>query len=245
MAPRESFHAVWLGDRRVGTIHQREDLTRFVLDQDYREDTTRSVLGLVFEQDPLAIHRANLRLPPWFSNLLPEGVLRDWIAAARHVSPKREMELLAQVGHDPPGAVRVLSPDEAPGDVRVGNESQGDVSAVPDSNPEPRGWRFSLAGVALKFSALAVGDRLTAPAYGEGGDWIVKLPDPAYPQVPLNEHSMMSLASAVGIEVPEIRLVHRDELDGLPDDVWPRSEEWGGSPRSRSRPSLASSAHWR
>jgi HipA N-terminal domain len=56
-----------------------------------------------------------LRLPPWFSNLLPEGRLRDWIAADRKVSADREMELLAQVGHDLPGAVRVL-PDETPGD---------------------------------------------------------------------------------------------------------------------------------
>jgi serine/threonine-protein kinase HipA len=37
---------------------------------------------------------------------------------------------------------------------------------------------------------------------------------------------MMSLAAAAGIEVPEIRLVHRDELDGVPARAWPNAEEW-------------------
>ena len=36
----------------------------------------------------------------------------------------------------------------------------------------------------------------------------------------------MSMARAVGINVPEIRLIHRDELEGLPDRMWPNREEW-------------------
>ena len=35
---------------------------------------------------------------------------------------------------------------------------------------------------------------------------------------------MMTLASKCGIEVPEIRLVHRDELQDLPDGVWGENE---------------------
>lgn len=73
---------------------------------------------------------------------------------------------------------------------------------------------------------LAKGDRLTMPAFGAGGDWIVKLPDQVYPDVPRNEFAMMSLAAAVGITVPEIRLVHRDEIDGIPPAVWASHEQW-------------------
>ncbi len=87
-------------------------------------------------------------------------------------------------------------------------------------------WHFSLAGVALKFSMLKKGDRLTLPAFGVGGDWIVKLPDQTYPDVPRNEFALMSLASSVGITVPPVRLVHRDELDGLQPNVWTSREEW-------------------
>jgi serine/threonine-protein kinase HipA len=232
----ESVHAVWLHDQQVGTIYQRGDYTRFTLAEPYRMDPDRPVLGLVFEQDLSAAHTAALRLPPWFSNLLPEGRLREWIAEDRGVSPHREMELLAQVGHDLPGAIRVLPadarPEEFSWDVVEGTHEPS--SAVETAEARPR-WRFSLAGVALKFSMLAVDDRLTLRAFGEGGDWIVKLPDPQYPEVPRNEYAMMSLAAMSGIDVPEIRLIHRDELKGLPPSVWPGREEWAYAVRRFDR----------
>ncbi len=82
---------------------------------------------------------------------------------------------------------------------------------------------------------LATDDRLTLPAYGEGGDWIVKLPDHRYSDVPRNEYTMMSLAASVGIDVPPVRLVHRDELDGLPQRVWQFAEEWAFAVRRFDR----------
>lgn len=78
----------------------------------------------------------------------------------------------------------------------------------------------------MKFSMLARGDRLTVPAYGENGDWLVKFPDHRFPDVPRNEYTMMSLARGAGLNVPDVRLVHRDELDGLPAGMWPNSEQW-------------------
>lgn len=204
--PPTLAYGVWLTDRRVGTLRQRGDYTWFLTDEAYRQDPPRPVLGLVFEQDLLARHAASLRLPPWFSNLLPEGRLRDWIAGDRGVKPVREMELLAHVGHDLPGAVRVVLDDRA----------DDSVDADPQGAPGPRNadhdrfgtsgaraWRFSLAGVALKFSMLREGDRLTLPAGGIGGDWIVKLPDARYADVPRNEYAMMRLAGLAGIDVPD------------------------------------------
>jgi len=73
---------------------------------------------------------------------------------------------------------------------------------------------------------LAQGDRLTIPAVGDDGDWIVKLPDSKYPEVPRNELAMMELAKASGIDVPEVRLVHRDQIAPLPDRAWPNNEDW-------------------
>ena len=85
--------------------------------------------------------------------------------------------------------------------------------------------RFSLAGVGLKFSLLQVGDRLTLPAHGEGGDWIVKLPDAVHPGVPSNEAAMMSWAARCGMDVPEHRLFRKDDLPSLPDVAWPGGED--------------------
>lgn len=221
-APERSL-SVWLQERRVGTLHARGEQIRFVLDDDYVVDPHRAVLGLRFEEDLRVRHRSIRRLPPWFSNLLPEGRLRQWIADARGVSETLELELLAEVGHDLPGAVRVTD-DGAPSaalDPPTGRE----VVTNTDGGPGDRSaWRFSLAGVAMKLSMLQRGERFTAPGVGEGGDWIVKLPDAVYPDVPTNEYAMMELARRVGIEVPQTRLVHRDALSDVPDEFWPSGE---------------------
>ncbi len=211
----DQFH-VYLHDRLIGRLHRRDDLTRFVFEPDYWNDRSRAVLGLRFEENRNAAHRANMRLPPWFSNLLPEGRLREWIAHARHTPVAREMELLAQVGRDLPGAVRVF-----PAEDRVPVDLSGEQDSHADGQTEGSLWRFSLAGVALKFSMLEQGDRLAIPAFGEAGDWIVKLPDAGFPDLPHNELAMMRFAGSIGIEVPDTRLVHRDQLQALPSRVWP------------------------
>lgn len=111
-------------------------------------------------------------MPAWFSNLLPEGRLRELIAREQGVSTQREIDLLVRIGGDLPGAVEVI-PDSG-ACVIEGFERASDV---PVNIPEPSGrLRFSLAGVGLKFSMRQEGDRLVLPAHGESGDWIVKIP---------------------------------------------------------------------
>lgn len=241
--PDSSSFGVWIGDRRAGTIQRVGDRTRFSLDLDYRDDPDRPVLGLVFEDRPGRIHVATVRVAPWFSNLLPEGRLRDWIAGERGVNRQREMELLAQVGHDLPGAVRVLPEGEVPIELLWADEPDSYPIELPDDFYRP-GVRFSLAGVAMKFSMLLRHDRLTIPAHGEGGDWIVKLPDNQFRDVPLNEFAMMSLARAVGIDVPEIMLVPRERVDQrLPASVWPENEEFAYAIRRFDRDEHRSLVH--
>jgi serine/threonine-protein kinase HipA len=172
----ERQYAVWLHGKRIGTLNQRGDYTWFVFLQDYLDDPERSVLGIAFEEHLGAPVTSALRLPPWFSNLLPEGRLREWIARDRGVSPDREMELLAQVGHDLSGAVQVVAEDAVPDSLTDIPLPKPTAQSSREAKEENK-WRFSLAGVGLKFSMLRTGDRLTLPAYGEGGDWIVKLPD--------------------------------------------------------------------
>jgi serine/threonine-protein kinase HipA len=219
-SPEEHF-AVHLHKRRIATLHRREDYTWLTFEPGYSADPDRAVLGLRFEEGLHARHAANLRLPPWFSNLLPEGSLRDWIADSRGTSVAREMELLVRVGHDLPGAVQVFAEDTA---ARRARDAGDEIVADAADPPSSRRWRFSLAGVGLKFSMLRRGDRFTAPGRGEGGDWIIKLPDPKHAAVPANEHAMMKLAEASSIRTPEVRLVDRDLLEDLPDSVWPEGE---------------------
>jgi serine/threonine-protein kinase HipA len=219
MASSETRFGVWLQDSRVGTLNHRDDYTWLTLEDDYVGNPDRHVLGLVFEDNLAARHAGTLTLPNWFSNLLPEGRLRDLVAVDRGVSAQKEMELLAHVGHDLPGAVRVLLEDEAPETIDLDR-----LVATGGAFEEPQPWRFSLAGVGIKFSMIRRSDKLRLPAKGYGGDWIVKLPDPLYRNVPHNEHAMMRLASLAGIDTPEHILVARNDLEALPDHVWPSNE---------------------
>jgi serine/threonine-protein kinase HipA len=82
---------------------------------------------------------------------------------------------------------------------------------------------------------LRTGDRFTCTASGANGDWILKLPDYFYADVPRNEYTMMRFASSLGINVPEVQLVHRDQIDDLPAQVWPGKEEWAFAVRRFDR----------
>lgn len=217
---RELF-AVVLNDAIVGALETDSQRVEFFFSQQYLDSADRPVLGLNFEDDLRRRHISSVSIPPWFANLLPEGTLRNWIAEDRGVNHVREMELLAHVGHDLPGAVQII-PTNAVEFSRAAVRSELENEIVePDLAEDP--WRFSLAGVALKMSMLRKGQGLTIPSRGALGDTIVKFPDRVFPNVPLNEWSMMRLAERVGIDVPQVHLVHRDETQ-TPDNVWPETE---------------------
>jgi len=204
---------VALGSHKVGTLSLLPgSTTLFVFDDAYRADANRPTLSQSYftatgdlRQETSPTRR---KLPPWFSNLLPEGALRDYLAKQQSINPNNEFALLSFLRDDLPGAVRVTA--RGPG-------GTPDDAHEDDSASRTGPLRFSLAGVQLKFSALAKGNRLTVPASGIGGDWIIKLPSTAYPAVPENEAAMLDLAARVGIPVPEHRLVPLAEIGGIPD----------------------------
>jgi serine/threonine-protein kinase HipA len=241
MTMTERQFGVWLKSRRIGGIILSEGVIRFKLRDDYIHDASREVLGLFFENSLPDIHRSRNRLPPWFSNLLPEGKLREWIAREQGINISHELGLIAGVGHDLPGAVSIAEAPEDQGEITVNRpEVESDLSGL---HTQGNMWHFSLAGVAMKFSLLQSGDRFTSPGVGEGGDWIIKLPDHRYPNVPLNEFSMMRLAHHVGLNVPEVRLIHRDQLPDIPGSLWPASENMAYAIRRFDRTDTGERVH--
>lgn len=204
--------SVHRGAERVGEITIVGESVEFRLLDAYRARYPRPILGQVFEDDPDRVHRSRVKLPPFFSNLLPEGALRDLLAKQIGVNAEREPYLLAHVGEDLPGAVRV----------QVEDDSDDDQAPRPAGAHEDEGTvlKFSLAGVQLKLSAVrAAGRGLTIPAHGRGGDWIVKLPDARFHGVPENEWAMMTLARAAGLVVADVELVSIADIEGLPKDL--------------------------
>jgi len=210
--------AVELHGRRIGVINRLAgDQQVFAFEEDYIEDPERPTLSLSFKGRGGALVTTfrphSTRVPPFFSNLLPEGHLRTYLAARASVKPEREFFLLAALGADLPGAVLVTPLDHA------GRPTTTDAEGRKHDDPaaETATLRFSLAGVQLKFSAIQEArGGLTIPVDGMGGSWIVKLPDTRFSAVPENEFAMLELARTVGIAVPATRLVPVEEIQGLP-----------------------------
>jgi serine/threonine-protein kinase HipA len=205
----------------IGTITRfAGDRTLFAFGEAYIADRNRPTLSLGFKESLggllTDLRPVQTRLMPYFSNLLPEGHMRAYLAERAGVDPRREFFLLWALGLDLPGAIGVRAADAQA------------MPAVPDERPEAardrrrgeQALRFSLAGVQLKFSAVKEArGGLTIPATGVGGSWIVKLPSREFAGMPENEYSMMNLARLIGIDVPPARLVDVDDIAGLPEGV--------------------------
>jgi serine/threonine-protein kinase HipA len=194
-----------------------DDRVLFAFNEAYAADAGRPVLSLGFKDDLgglLEFGATRTRVLPFFSNLLPEGPLRTYLAQRAGVNLKREFFLLWVLGADLPGAVTVRPADGEtwPTDT----DHDGDD----DHHHRPNALRFSLAGVQLKFSAVQeVRGGLTIPAKGVGGSWIVKLPSNTYEGVPENEFSMLNLARLCGINAPAVQLIDTESIGNLPEGL--------------------------
>jgi len=183
--------AVSLGGRRIGVMNRLPgDRHIFAFKQDYFDDRDRPTLSLSFKGERgglvTTVRTITARVPPFFSNLLPEGHLRTYLAEHAGVKKEREFFLLAALGEDLAGAV-TIAPLEAGQPQRLPH-GEYDKDQEREQRREDTVLRFSLAGVQLKFSAvMEASGGLTIPAHGVGGSWIVKLPSTQFPSVPENE----------------------------------------------------------
>lgn len=219
--PNVSVLIVRLYHQEIGTItYVGGERTLFTFSQAYLENRERPTLGLRFKDqfgELLADFRPyKIRLMPFFSNLLPEGHLRKYLAEKAGIHADREFFLLWVLGQDLAGAVTVTPADGKAWPDEPYEEPEGDIAKTAAEDA----LRFSLAGVQLKFSAVNDASAgLTIPAGGVGGDWIVKLPSREFANVPENEFSMMTLAKMVGINVPAIDLVDVHSIGNLPEGI--------------------------
>ncbi len=206
----------------IGTLTRVSgDRNLFAFNEAYIERADRPVLGLAFKDAfgnlITEFRTTQTKLLPFFSNLLPEGHMRKYLAELSGVKPEREFFLLWALGQDLPGAITVTPSD---GEEPPAEERENAATNAIQKGRNRSALRFSLAGIQLKFSAIHDSSGgLTIPAKGIGGSWIVKLPSREFEGVPENEYSMMTLARLIGMNVPANKLVEPSDIENLPTGI--------------------------
>jgi serine/threonine-protein kinase HipA len=153
----------------IGTLTRvAGDRTLFAFNEDYITDPDRPVLGLGFKdhfgQLITSFRPYQTRVMPFFSNLLPEGRMRAYLAEGDGVNPESEFFLLWALGADLPGAITIRPTSGEPLPPSSG-DSGGDAT-----DRRENALRFSLTGVQLKLSAaIEIKGGLTIPTKGIGG----------------------------------------------------------------------------
>lgn len=203
----------------LGGFHDGRNLLTFA--DEFKSDAGRPTFSLITH--PSFPRAEKLMAEPWsrsqklhptLSNLLPEGSLRELITQGLKIHIDSEFQLLSYLGRDLPGALvaEPMEPEEVPANLLFG---YGKTKAV-KFEAVAQESKFSLAGIQMKFSMKEKDGRYNLSKGDALGDWIVKTPSTTHKDVPLNEFSAMTLASMVGVAVPEIKLVEIDKLDNLP-----------------------------
>jgi serine/threonine-protein kinase HipA len=198
---------VYLGNALVGRLLERASGSVFIYERDFADRQSRSVLSQSLLDDlgrPLD-GLSESEMVPFFANLIPEeGRFRRYLAARQGVNERDDWALLAVLGDNLPGAVYVKEVIE-----------DGTVvePASRDATHDPK-WRFSLAGIQMKFSANRSDDRWTFASPEHDGQWIVKLPTAELSGIVQQEYLIMNLARECGLDVPQTELV---DLTRIPD----------------------------
>jgi serine/threonine-protein kinase HipA len=217
------------GTVRVGTlIRDEEGAVAFTVAEAYLRDPGRSTLSLGWYDpnsdestrdrlasrgDKIGVHGS---LPPWFAGLLPEGALRELVLTEMGPGDHDQFDVLTRLGADLPGAVLITPETETP------------ASAGPLDLVSVKGFRaavptgvvkFSLAGFQLKFTANIDGERLTMPGSGDTGRCIIKVASERYAGLPEAEYGAMQLARMIGVNTATCRLMPRDAVIGVPEEI--------------------------
>ena len=206
---------VRFGARRVGGLDV-SDPQRMVLTYDAtwlgREDAFPISLSLPLRADPFVGGAAH----QFFANLLPEGMARQAVCNRLGISVDNDAALLRAIGGECAGALSVVEVGRA--GRRIADDSYerltdarlarlaGDGDVVPLLLAGPP-TRLSLAGAQDKLPVAVFDGDLYLPLAGAPSTHILKLPNPRYHHLPLNEAFVMGLAAQIGIETASTDLV--------------------------------------
>ena len=216
-----------VSDVRAGFLagyNDGENIFTFAHEYINLEKEIRPTLSLKFYDQPMNVFRkpliSRVKLPPLFSNLLPEGELRDYYVRNLKIDSDHDFAMLSFLGRDLPGAIkaRELTKNDIPPYAMTYRRCIPPKLLTARNN---RDNNFSLSGILMKFSMFEKNGQFFITKSQNIVSWIIKIPSTRFQHVPLNEYTCMQLAKSAGIDIPEIRLIKRTNIKGIPDIKMP------------------------
>jgi serine/threonine-protein kinase HipA len=146
----------------------------------------------------------------YFSNLLPEGGLRDFVCGQLKISPENDYELLKRIGGDCAGALRILREED---DISLDDQryepltdlssAEHITSGILQKHPE---IRLSLAGAQYKLPVYLEEGKLYLPCKHAPSSHILKFANRNYRRLPEVEFLVTRLAQAMDLDVIDLSL---------------------------------------
>jgi serine/threonine-protein kinase HipA len=206
--------AVYLNDRRVGTLGETNDLWRFDYDPQWAAAPDSFDLAPGLKRSQLKHEDGSSDRPVqwYFDNLLPEEQLRQAVSKDADIDGDDAFALLAYLGAESAGSL-VLVPPERDVNERAGLKPLSDeelsqrirkLPRVTLSHGAPK--RMSAAGAQEKLLIVYRDGMLYEPVGSEPSTHILK-PDAVgedYPATVINEYLAMGLAGKLGVRVPAV-----------------------------------------
>lgn len=214
---------VYLHGRLAGQLSYVAGDLRFAYVDTYLADEEAVPLSLSLPLQAEAFSASHSL--PFFEGLLPEGRLRERLAAQFGVSRDNLFGLLARIGGDCAGAVQLFPPGEIPSEETaepgdpLDEASLGEV--LRDLNRRPfvydaqgRGQRLSLAGAQRKLPVVIERDDIVRLPGDVPSTHILKPPSEEYDELVTNEYLCLRAARLAGLDATAVSFRPYRRRDG-------------------------------
>ena len=243
--------ALWMNGERVGTWSIVRGKDHLQYEDDWLQSAHARPLSLTLPFTPGNQPHRGAVVGAWFDNLLPDSnELRQRIASRFKTKGQSTFELLAEVGRDSVGAIRLLPEGAEVDDVKVINAqamSEADVAqwlrnATATASMNGADWgandfRISLAGAQEKTALLKLKDQWARPLGATPTTHILKLPLGLVGNMQMdmnasveNEWLCAQILKAFGLPVADCEMVQFEDIKALSverfDRAWSSTGTW-------------------
>jgi serine/threonine-protein kinase HipA len=205
---------VYLNGERVGALDEDDSGLlefRYAPEWTGRSDAVPLSRSLPLQSEPFRGKHAR----PFFAGILPDAGPRQQIAAILGISERNDFAMLERIGGECAGAVSLL-PEDAPaptvGEARVRELSERELEDIVAELPRRplmagrEGLRLSLAGSQSKLPVLVRDAHIALPLGNTPSTHIIKPEPERFPGLVTTEVLCMTLARAVGLNVPPVSI---------------------------------------